>query len=630
MGDVSPLANVAEALMEGVKSKDRMYHLQKFKKCFVASEAVDFMVKPGSGDDGAIAESREEAVKIGKAMVEQGIISHVTNDAAFDDANLFFRFAAMEESHGHVSPGNSWAELQARPIDEAKDRDVGGELSDHEVSPLDEHNVKLLDNVKPRGWVDPTPKGRYNLVVIGAGAGGLVSSVSVAGLGGKVAIIERHLMGGDCLNVGCVPSKALIRASRAVKEVRNGEEFGISYDNLHVDFGKIMERMRKLRAKIAPVDSAERYSKLGVDVFQGSGKFISKDTVEVNGQKLKFARAVIATGGRARVPDIPGILDVPYLTNATIFNLTELPPVLGVIGGGPIGSELAQAFARFGSKVFLFDLSSKILPREDPEAAAIIQEEMAADGVEFRFKAKFLHLEKIEGDRIAITFTTDGGAEETIELDKLVVSAGRVPNVEGLGLEKAGVRYSPRGLEVNDHLQTTNKNIYGVGDVALPYQFTHVADFSARMVVRNAMFFGRQKFSDLLVPWCTYTSPEVAHVGKYESELKEGEFDTYTLPLEENDRAILEGDTKGFVKIITRKGKDTILGATIVAEHAGDMISEVSVAMVNGVGLGSIAGVIHPYPTEADAIRRCGDLYNKTRLTPTNKAILRNLLRFRR
>ncbi|GBG25134.1 Dihydrolipoyl dehydrogenase, mitochondrial [Hondaea fermentalgiana] len=627
--DLTDLSGLCALVQRNVTSKDRTYHFQNFKQCFIGSEAVDFMV------NSKVVGTREEAVELGQQMLEQGLFQHVTQDRDFEDNKLFYRFKSLDRDRGHAEEGSTWAavELQGgRPVGE--DVGHGDEDEDVPVEPLDEHNVRLLDLCKPAKWVNPKPEKRYNMVVIGAGAGGLVTTASVAGTGGKVAIIEKHVMGGDCINVGCVPSKALLRCARAAKEVRNASEFGIEVADFTVNFGKIMERMRRLRASIAPNDSADRFTSLGADVFQGKARFVGPDEVEVDGQRLKFARAVIATGGRARVPPIPGIESVRYLTNASLFNLTELPEVFGVIGGGPIGSEMAQAFARFGSKVFLFDRSPKILPREDAEAAEIVQASMLADGVNFKFNAEVRHVEPAgeDGNRIALTVSCDGGPEEVIELDDLLISAGRVPNVEGLGLEEAGVEYNQRGIEVNDRLQTSNKSIFAVGDVCLPYQFTHASDFSARMVVRNALFFGNNKFSDLLIPWVTYTEPEVAHVGKYEHQLDEEgvAYDVYRVDMAENDRAILEGDTEGFVKVVCAKGKDTVLGATIVSDTAGDMIGEISVAMQNGIGLSGVGATIHSYPTRADAIRRTGDLYNKTRLTPRNKALLRTLLSLRR
>jgi pyruvate/2-oxoglutarate dehydrogenase complex dihydrolipoamide dehydrogenase (E3) component len=503
------------------------------------------------------------------------------------------------------------------------------------VSPLDEHNTKFLDLLHPKEWVDPKPKPSYNLVVIGAGAGGLVSAAGAAGVGARVALIEAHLLGGDCLTVGCVPSKALLRCAKAAAAVRNASQFGVKIDgDVSVDFAYVMARMRRLRAGIAPVDSAERYSKqLGVDLFIGKGAFTGNNRIEVNGQTLKFAKAVVATGGTAAIPNIPGLKEAPYLTNATVFNLTELPQRMAVIGAGPIGIELAQAFQRFGSQVTVFSRSDTILPKEDPDAAKIIEASLCRDGVTFVYHANYRRVESQDGKPPVTILLEQGNEERRLEFDALLVATGRKPTVKGLGLEHAGVDYDERmGVAVNDRLQTTNPKIYAVGDVASKYQFTHMADFGARLVIRNALFFGRDNFSNLLIPWATYTDPEVAHVGLYEKDLQERTiaFATFTREFAEVDRGIVDGETEGFVKIHVKKGTDQILGATMVGSHAGDMISEITVAMQSGMGLGKLANVIHPYPTSAEAIRQCGDAYNRARLTPTVKGIFNRLMAFKR
>jgi pyruvate/2-oxoglutarate dehydrogenase complex dihydrolipoamide dehydrogenase (E3) component len=395
-----------------------------------------------------------------------------------------------------------------------------------------------------------------------------------------------------------------------------------------------MERLRRLRAGIAPVDSAQRYSeKLGVDIFMGKGKFTGKNTIEVNGKTLNFSKAVVATGGTASVPPIPGLKEAPYLTNANIFNLTELPARMGVIGAGPIGMELAQAFQRLGSQVTVFSRDAKILPKEDPDAAKIVEESMRHDGVTFAYNVKYKGVES-KGGKPPVSVTVEApDGERTLEFDALLVATGRKPNVTGLGLEEAGIEFDERtGVKVSDRMQTTNPNVYAVGDVASKYQFTHMSDFGARLVIRNALFFGRDKFSDLLVPWATYTEPEVAHVGLYEKDLEERgiEFTTISREFDDVDRAIVDSETEGFVKIHVKKGSDQILGATIVGSHAGDMISEITVAMQAGMGLGKLASVIHPYPTAAEAIRQCGDAYNRSRLTPTVKMIFNRLMAIKR
>jgi pyruvate/2-oxoglutarate dehydrogenase complex dihydrolipoamide dehydrogenase (E3) component len=500
------------------------------------------------------------------------------------------------------------------------------------VRPWDEHNRNLAAHVHPADWTNPKPASRYNLVVVGAGTAGLVSAAGAAGLGAKVALIERHLMGGDCLNVGCVPSKALIGAARAAVAVRDAAEFGIHVpEGVRVDFGQVMERMRRLRASIAPNDSAKRFSELGVDVFIGNGRLVDSHTLEVAGENLRFKKAVIATGARASAPPIPGLDQVEYLTNETLFSLTELPKRLAVIGAGPIGCEMAQAFRRFGSEVFLVEAVHGILPREDSDASGIVLESMLKDGVTLLCCGKDLKLSKAEGGRVRLAVESHQKKYDEV-VDKLLVAVGRAPNVEGLGLEAAGVTYTNKGVQVNDLLQTTQRHIYAAGDICSPYQFTHAADFMARTVIRNALFFGRAKSSALTIPWCTYTEPEIAHVGLYPKQAEEQgvALETFTRELAEVDRAVLEGRTKGFVRVHVRKGSDRIAGATIVAQNAGDMISEITLAMTNGLGLKHIAATIHPYPTQAEAVRQVGDAYNRTRLTPFAKKLFSRVMAWRR
>ena len=498
--------------------------------------------------------------------------------------------------------------------------------------PLDEHNKRLVQNVHPPDWANPEPSGRYNMVVIGAGTAGLVTAAGSAGLGAKVALIERDLMGGDCLNVGCVPSKALLRCAHAYADVRDAHQFGVNVPpGFTVDFPAVMERMRRLRAGISRLDSAARFRGLGIDVFIGGAEFTGRNTVAVGGRTLEFSKACIATGARAAAPSIRGLAEAGYLTNETVFSLTELPARLGVIGGGPIGCELSQAFARFGSEVTLFEASQHILNREDRDAATLVEAALMRDGTKIRCGAKIAGV-RVEGPDKILEIDGEGGREE-LRVDEILVGVGRAPNVKGLGLEAAGVQFDERaGVKVNDALRTTNPNIYAAGDICFPYKFTHTADALARIVIGNALFFGRGRGSALTIPWCTYTDPEIAHVGLYPAEAaKKGmEMDTFTIEMSHVDRAILEGADEGFLKVHVKKGKDQILGATLVARHAGEIISEISVAMAAGVGLGTIAKTIHPYPTQAEVVKKAADAYNRTRLTPTVKRILSAVLRWRR
>lgn len=501
-----------------------------------------------------------------------------------------------------------------------------------EVLPKDEHNAMLVSNVHPLNWVNPDPAPRYNLVVVGAGTAGLVTAAGTAGLGAKVALVEGHLMGGDCLNVGCVPSKCMIRSSRVLAEIQNAHKFGIKVpEGTDADFSAVMERMRRLRARISHHDSAARFQQLGVDVFLGEAKFLSPETIDVAGKTLRFKKAVIATGTRAVRPPIPGLAEVGYLTNETVFSLTARPPRLAVIGAGPLGCELAQTFQRLGSNVVILHNHPRILNREDADAAEILQKTFVREGIRLILRCAIKRVMLKDGEKVI--HYEHNGREEAVSVDEILVGVGRAPNVEGLSLESAGVNYDKiNGVMVNDRLQTTNPRIYAAGDICMKYKFTHGADATARIVIQNALFSGRKKLSALTIPWCTYTDPEIAHVGMYEKEARDKGIpvDTFIRPLSEVDRAIVDGEEEGFVKIHVRKGTDKILGATIVARHAGEMLGEITVAMVGKIGLKTISNVIHTYPTQAEAIKHVADIYNRTRLTPLLKKLLARWLSWMR
>ena len=488
------------------------------------------------------------------------------------------------------------------------------------AQPLDAHNRRLLENVHPPAWVNPQPKGRYHLVVIGAGTAGLVTAAIGAALGARVALVERALMGGDGLNVGCVPSKAVLAAARAWHAAREASvRFHGPAASGDGDFAAVMERMRRVRADISPVDGAPRFRELGVDVFLGDARFVDEEAVEVDGRRLRFHRAVIATGGRAAVPPIPGLADAGYLTNETVFSLTERPDHLAVIGGGPIGCELAQAFVRLGARVTMVESGPRILPHDDPDAADVVAAALLRDGVEVLTDAR---VESVAagGAGKTVRLTRGGGASE-FAASHLLVAAGRAPQVEGLGLEAAGVAYDGHGVTVDERMRTANPRVYAIGDVASRFKFTHAADAQARMVVRNALFFGRGKAGDLVIPWCTYTSPELAHVGISADEVRKAgdRVQTITIPLHDVDRARTDGITEGFFRVHLKGGSDTVLGATLVAEHAGDIISQVTQAMTAGIGLGRLGQTIFPYPTTAEVLRRAADAWSRGRLTPTAK-----------
>lgn len=499
------------------------------------------------------------------------------------------------------------------------------------VPPYDVHNQALVANVHPLDWQNPEPATRYNLVVIGAGAAGLITAAIGAGLGARVALVERDFLGGDCLNVGCVPSKALILAARAAADVRDARRFGIEVPpGTRVNFSAVMERMRRLRAAISPKDSAERYRDLGVDVFLGSARFSGPKTVDVDGKTLRFRKAVIATGARARTPEIPGIAEAGYLTNETVFRLTELPRRLAVLGAGPLGCELAQAFARFGAQVTLLANHPHIMPREDRDASAIVQAALIRDGVQLLLSCDVLRVETRGSEKVIYL---KEAAQPPLVVDEILVGIGRAPNVEGLNLETVGVNHDPqRGVTVDDCLRTTNPRIYAAGDICSPYKFTHAADAMARLVIQNSLFPGRGRLSALTIPWCTYTDPEVAHVGLSEADARAQGINitTFLQPLHDVDRAILDDESDGFVKIHVRAGTDKILGATIVARHAGEMISEITLAMVGGLGLSTLSKTIHPYPTQAEAIKKAADAYQRTKLTAFVKGLFEKWLRWQR
>lgn len=558
------------------------------------------------------------------------------------------------------------------------------------IAPADEHNRRLVDAVHPPGWVNPVPAPRYNMVVIGAGTAGLVIAAGAAGLGAKVALVERDFMGGDCLNFGCVPSKALIRAARAAAEIRDAARFGIHVpDGVKVDFGAVMDRMRRLRADLSLTDSAARFRSLGVDVFLGEAYFTGRDTIMVGDATLRFRRAAIATGARAAELPIPGLKEAGYLTNETVFALTMLPRRIAVIGGGPLGCELAQALRRFGAEVAMLEVTPQILIREDRDAAARVEKSLVHDGVNLITGCNIIGVERrgtekvIRFERAAPASSTESAGDESsrpaseqsgaielargtaqpvatsasvassppsipkpadvthdhsaaaaeIVVDEIIVGVGRVPMVARLNLEAAGVAYDrTAGVTVDDHLRTTNPRIYAAGDVCSHFKFTHLADAMARIVIRNALFFGRARASALTIPWCTYTDPEIAHVGLYEADAQARGLKVRTLiqELAHVDRAVLDGQTEGFVKVLIADGSDRIIGATVVASHASEMVSELTLAIAKGIGLSALADVIHPYPTQAEAFRKLGDQYNRNRLTPRVKRLFERWLSWAR
>jgi pyruvate/2-oxoglutarate dehydrogenase complex dihydrolipoamide dehydrogenase (E3) component len=496
-----------------------------------------------------------------------------------------------------------------------------------QVLPADAHNAALVANVHPPDWKNPSPDGRYNLVVIGAGTAGLITSLVAASLGAKVALVERHLMGGDCLNVGCVPSKSLIRSAH-LAHVR-GERAP--------DFAAAMERMREIRARISHDDSAKRYrDEFGVEIFFGHARFTGPGTLDVDGTTLEFAKAALTTGARATAPPVPGLREAGYLDNETVFTLTERPRRLAVIGAGPIGCELAQAFRRLGSEVTLLELAPQILVREDPDAAALVTQALIRDGVELVLGCTLERVERRGAEKVVQLRCPQAGARSLV-CDEILVGAGRAPNVENLGLEAVGVAYDPSaGIRVDDFLRTTNPRIYAAGDCAMAWKFTHAADAAAKIVVQNALFsfgpLGRKRLSALVMPWCTYTDPEIAHVGLYpkDAEARGIALDTYQVPIARANRAVTDGQEEGLVKVHVKKGTAEIVGATVVAAHAGELITQLTLAITQKIPLGAFTSVIYPYPTQGEALKAAAGLYTRTRLTPAVKRAFSVLMRLRR
>lgn len=448
-----------------------------------------------------------------------------------------------------------------------------------------------------------------NLVVIGAGAGGLVSAYIAAAVKAKVTLIEGHKMGGDCLNYGCVPSKALIRSAKAIKQLRKAQTFGLRDAQGTVDFAAVMQRVHSVIREVEPHDSVERYTGLGVQVLQGHARITSPWTVEMTladggTQTLSTRNIVIAAGASPFVPPIPGLKEAGFLTSDTVWNLTELPRRLVVLGGGPIGSELAQSFARLGSEVTQVEMAPRIMVREDPEVSELVAASLRADGVNILTGHQAVRVEMANGEKRLIV--QHGGEELAVPFDELLCAVGRSPRVSGYGLEELGISLTPRKtVETNDYLQTLYPNIYAVGDVAGPFQFTHTAAHQAWYAAVNALFgrFKRFKADYSVIPWATFTDPEVARVGLSETEAQDKgiAFEVTKYGIDDLDRAIADGTAHGFVKVLTVPGKDKILGVTIVGEHAGDLLAEYVLAMKHGLGLNKILGTIHTYPTLSEA-----------------------------
>lgn len=479
------------------------------------------------------------------------------------------------------------------------------------------------------GRLNPsTPRERYNLVVVGGGPAGMACASGAAFLGAQVALIEKNGLGGNSLHAGSVPSKALIRAARSAAELRRCAEFGVRLrDTFDVDFAAVMERVCAVQSRISALHDVESFLNKGVDVFIGEGQFADRSHVTVNGTTLSFARAVIATGARPAPCDVPGLESISALTYDTLFELTELPRRLAVIGAGPLGCEMAQCFARLGSEVTVYEKMPQLLPHEDADAAALVQQALERDSVMLRLgceelRAEFAAPSGSIHSRIGEHWFAD-------PCDRVLVATGRIPNTEHLNLPAASVAAEESGIVVNRYLRTTNPHVFAAGDCCSEYKFTHAADALARIVIANALFFGTDRASSLLVPWCTFTDPQCAHVGVQQPEAEKSHWHTLCLPLDEADRSLIDGDGAGLFKIHFDV-RGVIRGATIVSARACELMGELVVAMNHNVRLSSLASDIHPYPTESEIIKHAGDLYRRSFITPTMAKFLSKLLEWRR
>jgi pyruvate/2-oxoglutarate dehydrogenase complex dihydrolipoamide dehydrogenase (E3) component len=470
-------------------------------------------------------------------------------------------------------------------------------------------------------------EGTYNVVVIGAGPAGLVTAAASAGLGARVALVERGRMGGDCLNTGCVPSKALLSSARLATRMREAARWGLEPAEGAADFGRVIRRLRERRAHIAHHDSQERMESLGIDVFRAHGRFVSPREVEVDGVRLRARHFVISTGSRPALPPVEGLAEAGPLTTDTVFDtLDERPARMAVLGGGAVGCELGQAFAALGVQVTLLEALPRLLAREEPEASALLQRRLERDGVRVQTGTRVRKAARAGGQ---FTLALEGG--ELVAAEAVLVAAGRTPNVEDLGLEAAGVAHGPRGVQVDARLRTSQPGIWAAGDVTGAPQFTHVADHHARVLVRNLTFPLLKASTDIRVlPTAVYTSPEIARVGATEEEARRdgAGLSVIMKPLAAADRAVLEEEEEGFAKVLVRGGR--IVGATLVAEHAGELIHELALAMKEGLGLTALSSLVHAYPTVAEMARKVADEHQRARLTPRRMRALAWLFERRR
>lgn len=478
--------------------------------------------------------------------------------------------------------------------------------------PEDETQAELLRRLRPQDWSNPEPRAIYDLAVIGAGPAGIEAARYAKRLGISVALIESKSLGGDSLNEGSIPSKTLIQSARLCAQIRDADEFAVaSPEDLKLDFAALKVRMMQVRMRIAEYYAVDRLQNDGVDMFFGSAQFTGPATLSVGATTLHFKKAIIATGARPRPPNFPGLDQTGYRTSSDIFDMPQLPKRLVVVGGGPLGCELAQAFCRLGSQVTIIQNDPKFLPREERDAAELLSEAMARDGVNI-----MLNTTAVGARMDAGTKFVDGQNYEkkiSVAADEILLSIGRLPNVENLGLKNAGVDCDDEGVKVDDFLRTANENIYAAGDVCMSHKFTNVAWVSARIALSNAFESRHARSSEMMIPWCTYCEPEIAHVGLQVRVARQKSIPvkTYTVMMQDVDRAITDGQDNGFVKIHVRDGTDRILGATIVATRASELINEMSAVITAGLGMRDLLRVIHTYPAQSEAIRLAALAYEK-------------------
>ena len=628
---------VFEQLRMEVKVEDRRFLLKSYPQCFLGNEAVDSLIQILSGRRGVVA-TREMAVRMGDELLHSNLIQHVTRDHNFKDAPLFYRF--MEE----IKQGPSWESrlgVQSGvkcngklPLQRRKSSNVVHVLSELTIAPLDEYNLELMNNVHPLAWKTAPPE-RYTMLIIGGGIAGRTAAVVAAELGASVVLCEIQLIGGQSLNSGIVPSKALAYCARRFKTHLEDAEFGITFDSPPtIDFGAVMDRMRRIRCDMSSAVSAVALKAAGVDVVFGKASFIDSTSVLCGSKHLEFSRAVICTGSRAAVPDIVGLSTTPYLTTDSLFNLTQLPQSMIIIGGGFVALEMGAAFSLFGCQVTIITQGTRLISSEDEEAADAFAQVLQGDGATLVFQAIVM---EVKFNELTKTFTVDasvsdesGTVSKKFTSETLLVAVGRAPNVFDLNCAAAGVQFDEGGICINEILQTSSRGhcIYAAGDCCQDMlYFGHAGEMMARIAARNALLStGKIKFNPALVPYSLFLSPEYSHIGVFEGDV------TTQVSMLDNDRTMIEGaniqsndQSGGFVKIYSDE-KGRIVGATIFATNASEMMNEISLCMHSGVSLSQLASVMHGHPTFSHALQVAAQSFERARVKSGSKFIRRKLV----